>query len=86
MATNRTPARLDADRTARPLTRLVGHVTQGHCFGPGTVQPDALEVVATGERISLTPDKECPWCGCSTSGPVAGYLYCDDCGSIVGTV
>lgn len=84
------PARLDADRTARPLTRLVAHVRAGDCIGPGSGTPFALETVATGERISLTPTPppavECNWCGC-TKSTVAGYLhYCNDCGCVVGSV
>lgn len=27
-------ARLDADRTAKPLTRIVGHPNRDHCVGP----------------------------------------------------
>jgi hypothetical protein len=47
------PARLDADRTAKPKTRLVGHAKRGDCVGPGSVQPDALEDTATGKRTPL---------------------------------
>jgi hypothetical protein len=34
------PARLDKDRTAKPLTEIVGHARQGDCIGPDTVQAD----------------------------------------------
>jgi|HubBroStandDraft_6_1064221.scaffolds.fasta_scaffold22206_2 hypothetical protein len=48
-------ARLDADKTAQPRTRLVGHTKQdGTCVGPGSVKPDALEDVQTKKRIPLT--------------------------------
>jgi hypothetical protein len=46
-------ARLDADRTATPLTRLVGHGREGDCLGPGTTQADALEDIATGKRTPV---------------------------------
>lgn len=46
-------ARLDADRKAKPRTRLVGHARTGECVGPGTVQADALEDVETGKRTPL---------------------------------
>lgn len=49
-----TKARLDADRTAQPKTRLLGHGTAGHCLGPGSVSADTLENVETGERTPLT--------------------------------
>ena len=45
-------ARLDTDGTARPKTRLLGHVHAGSCVGPGTVQADCLED-ETGHRIPL---------------------------------
>lgn len=48
-----TPARVDADRKAKPKTRLVGHARQGDCVGPGTVAPDAIEDTATGVRTKL---------------------------------
>lgn len=47
-------ARLDADRRAISLTRLVAHVGEGACVR--SVQPDALECIATGERTSLVDD------------------------------
>lgn len=34
MNTNKTPARLDADRTAQPLTRIVHHPPREGCIGP----------------------------------------------------
>jgi|SRR5271165_3805265 len=51
------PARLDEDRTAKPKTRLVGHVKAGERVGPGLVQPDAIEDTTTGERTSLLDEK-----------------------------
>ena len=54
------PARLDADGTAQPKTRIISHPNPGHCFGPGMALKDPeLEVIATGERIPLT-DQEVP--------------------------
>lgn len=50
------PARLDAEGTAKPKTRLVGHARAGDCVGPGTVFADAIENVATGERTSLAAE------------------------------
>ena len=34
-------ARLDADKTAKPLTKLVEHIKDGNCVGPGVILPDA---------------------------------------------
>lgn len=51
-----TPARVDADRKAKPKTRLVGHARQGDCVGPGTVEADSIEDTATGERTPLKGD------------------------------
>ena len=51
--TRRTPkARLDADKTAKPKTRLLGRIEQGHCFA-GTAPAFALEDTETGERTPL---------------------------------
>lgn len=49
------PARLDADRTARPLTRLVGHIHQtgeNDLVGPGMINADTL-IDETGKRTPL---------------------------------
>jgi hypothetical protein len=46
-------ARLDADKRAKPLTRLIGHVIPGQHIGPGSVQPDAIEHIETGDRTPL---------------------------------
>ncbi len=54
------PARLDADRTAKPKTRLVGHAKVGERVGPGLVQPDAIEDTTTGERTSLDAEVSLP--------------------------
>lgn len=49
-------ARLDADRTAQPKTRLVGHAPAGSRVGPGLVpDADAIEDIATGARTPLAP-------------------------------
>lgn len=48
-------ARLDADGTARPKTRLVGHVRVNKCFRGGNPPRLELEVVATGARTELLP-------------------------------
>jgi len=54
MSKERPPkARLDADKTAKPLTRLVGHIRPLQRVGPGLVKADAIEVVATGKRTQL---------------------------------
>ncbi len=53
MATRRS-ARLDADRTAAPQTRLVGHARPGDRVGPGLSQADALEDTTTGKRTLLS--------------------------------
>jgi len=50
------PARLDADRKAKPKTRLVGHARQGDCVGPGSVPADAIEDTETGERTKLSDE------------------------------
>jgi hypothetical protein len=65
--TPKTPrARLDANRTAQPKTRLIGHGELGHCLGPGSIQADALENTETGERIPLGHSHlykdQCPLC------------------------
>jgi hypothetical protein len=53
MAAKKTPkARLDADKTAKPKTRILGRHPEGHCFG-GSATPFALEDTETGERIPL---------------------------------
>ncbi len=46
-------ARLDSDGTAKPLTRLIGHVREGGRVGPGVTVADAIEDVETGERTPL---------------------------------
>lgn len=56
MTTKRTKkARLDADKTAKPLTRIVGHVSDNKVIGPGLVTADSYET-EEGERIPLTED------------------------------
>jgi len=48
-------ARLDADRTAKPKTRLIAHVREGDCVR-GTLAPDAHEDLETGVRTELADD------------------------------
>lgn len=50
-------ARLDADRQAKPKTRLLGHAPFGHCVSPATTPADTLENTETGERTSLGYDE-----------------------------
>jgi len=48
------PAREDTDKTAKPLTRLVGHVQAGQCVGPTTRTEDLyLEDAKTGDRYRV---------------------------------
>jgi hypothetical protein len=52
-------ARLDADGTAKPKTRIIDHPKQGDCVGPGMALKDPeLENLETGERTSLVPIPE----------------------------
>ncbi len=46
------PARLDADKTAKPLTVIVGHGKLGNCFD-STMIPDTYVNNETGEKVSL---------------------------------
>lgn len=51
-------ARLDADKTAKPKTRLVGHVPAGHCVGPSTSTLDLyLEACDTLARTKIQGPK-----------------------------
>lgn len=50
-------ARLDAERTAKPLTRIIAHVQAGEMVGPGITVPMALET-ETGDRIPLKGDAD----------------------------
>ena len=48
-------ARLDADRTAKPLTRIVAHVPDGHCAGGTIVAGPGVEYVdENGTRTALS--------------------------------
>jgi hypothetical protein len=47
-------ARLDADGTAKPRTRLIGHAHPNARIGPGFIMADTLEDTVTGERVVLT--------------------------------
>lgn len=46
-------ARLDADGQAKPKTRIVNHVKQDWCVGPGTPLHNPEYETETGERIPL---------------------------------
>lgn len=50
-----TPARLDADGKAKPLSRLIDHRNPGHCFGPGMSLNRPEYEDQDGERTPLTP-------------------------------
>lgn len=52
------PARLDADGTARPKTRIVHHPVAGNCFGPGVPLRDPEWESESGERIKLDGDNK----------------------------
>jgi hypothetical protein len=58
-------ARLDADRTARPMTRLARFTREGDCVGPGAVRADAYEA-EDGSRTPLAPQLS----GSYWNGPV----------------
>lgn len=45
-------ARLDADRKATPIARIVKHAKQGHCVGPQT-HLDTLEFREGDQKIPL---------------------------------
>lgn len=40
-------ARIDADRTCRPMTEIVGHAQSGHCVGPYMSTLSRIEVRPT---------------------------------------
>jgi hypothetical protein len=54
MTTPKTPARLDADKTAQPLTRIVHHPPRGGCISPRMplVAPEYED--ENGKRTPLT--------------------------------
>lgn len=56
MTTPKTPARLDADRTAQPLTRIVHHPPHGGCLSPymPLVNPEYED--ENGKRTALTAE------------------------------
>jgi hypothetical protein len=56
MTTPKTPARLDADRTAQPLTRIVHHPPRGGCISPHMplVAPEYED--EHGKRTPLTSE------------------------------
>lgn len=47
-------ARLDADRTAKPLSRIVSHPPRAWCSGPGTILVDPEYELPDGVRLALT--------------------------------
>lgn len=47
------PARLDAEGTAKPKTRIVNHPKSGWCVGPATVLIAPEYEDENGDRISL---------------------------------
>ena len=51
------PARVDADRTAKPLTRIVSHPKAGWCVGPGTVLVDpefeAADILKRVDKVTV---------------------------------
>lgn len=56
-------ARLDADGTAKPKTRIIQHPKEGWCIGPGmALRKPELENTETGERIPLSAT-DCVNCG-----------------------
>lgn len=70
MRSDTAAARLDADRTAKPLTRIISHPPVTWCVGPGTRLIDPEYEDAEGKRhpiISLparpTDYEECGICG-----------------------
>lgn len=65
-----TLARLDADRTAQPKTRLVGHSPEGALAGPYLTQAEALEDTETGKRTALSAEP-CDAC--------FAHVLCPDC-------
>ena len=71
-------ARLDAEGTAKPLTRIIAHVTAGDCIGPANTIPDHIEDVATGERIPLSLPPTCACCKQLVETVDSGG-YCKNC-------
>ena len=53
MITNTKPARLDADRTAKPLTSIVHHPHVGDCVGPAMPLHNPEYVAEDGTRTQL---------------------------------
>ena len=48
------PARLDADKTCKPMTRIIHHPEQERCIGPGTpLRNPELENLETGVHTLL---------------------------------
>ena len=52
-------ARLDADKTAKPLTKLVGHAKIGDCVGPGvTVADQWRHEDGTSIPLAVAPEED----------------------------
>lgn len=51
-----TAARLDADKTAKPLSRIVGHARAGDCIGPGNPPGDEYRD-EEGNSVMLNPGR-----------------------------
>lgn len=52
------PARLDAEGTAKGLTRIVTHHPAGACFGPSVALRNPEYEAESGERTTLVPTGE----------------------------
>jgi len=52
-------ARFDADRTAKPIAQILGHVRSGDCQGPGATVPDTYDD-GRGTRIALASTPKAP--------------------------
>ena len=69
MKSDTAAARLDADRSAKPLTRIISHPPETWCVGPGTRLIDPEYEDAGGKRHPITAPpivddyEECGVCG-----------------------
>jgi len=76
-------ARLDADRTARPRTRLVAHVPEGVCSGPSHTSGHLSYELRTveDERASLQAQIEAMFLfGAPTKSAIDNAPCCTVCG------
>ena len=83
------PARLDADRSAKPRTRLVQHARPGDAVGPG--RPLREPEYEDGSRVALAaaaeaPERRCVRCECRLTSPAPAQSdgYCWSCGHWLG--